>query len=180
MSEQTTILWLRRDLRLHDHPALIAAAEDARASGGKLLPIFIWEPGVMAGRRASGNRTWYLRESLRKLSRDLEARGSTLMQLQGPATSALPALIEHLTTSGVTPTNISLFFTRDHTPYARARDRAVVELLTPRGVSVHATRGLTVIEPDELLTGGGTAYGVYTPYFRRWLERVALNTESPL
>ena len=180
MSEPTTILWLRRDLRLHDHPALIAAAEDARASGGKLLPIFIWEPGVMAGHRASGNRTWYLRESLRELSQELEARGSTLMELQGPATSALPALIEHLTTNGVAPAKISLFFTRDHTPYARARDRAVAELLTPRGVSVHATRGLTVVEPDELLTGGGTAYGVYTPYFRRWLERVALNTESPL
>ena len=180
MSEPTTILWLRRDLRLHDHPALIAAAEDARASGGKLLPVFTWEPGVMAGRRASGNRTWYLRESLRELSQELEARGSTLMELQGPATSALPALIEHLTTNGVAPAKISLFFTRDHTPYARARDRAVAELLTPRGVSVHATRGLTVVEPDELLTGGGTAYGVYTPYFRRWLERVALNTESLL
>ncbi len=180
MSASVTILWLRRDLRLADHPALIAAAEHAHAAGGKLLPIFIWEPGVMAGRRASGNRTWFLRESLRELSRELEARGSTLVELQGPATSALPALIEHLTTNGIAPAKISLFFTRDHTPYARARDRAVAELLTPRGVSVHATRGLTVVEPDELLTGGGTAYGVYTPYFRRWLERVALNTESPL
>jgi deoxyribodipyrimidine photo-lyase len=180
MSASVTILWLRRDLRLADHPALIAAAEHAHAAGGKLLPIFIWEPGVMAGRRASSNRTWFLRESLRELSRELEARGSTLVELQGPATSALPALIEHLTTSGVAPAEISLFFTRDHTPYARARDRAVAELLAPRGVSVHATRGLTVVEPDELLTGGGTAYGVYTPYFRRWLERVALNTESPL
>jgi len=180
MSASVTILWLRRDLRLADHPALIAAAEHAHAAGGKLLPIFIWEPGVMAGRRASSNRTWFLRESLRELSRELEARGSTFIELQGPASSALPALIEHLTTSGVTPAEISLFFTRDHTPYARARDRAVAERLAPRGVNVHATRGLTVVEPDELLTGGGTAYGVYTPYFRRWLERVALNTESPL
>ena len=180
MSEPTTILWLRRDLRLADHPALIAAAEHANAVGGKLLPIFIWEPGVMAGHRASSNRTWFLRESLREISRELEARGSTLMELQGPASSALPALIEHLTMNGVAPDEISLFFTRDHTPYARARDRSVAELLTPRGVIVHATRGLTVVEPDELLTGGGTAYGVYTPYFRRWLERVALNTESPL
>jgi deoxyribodipyrimidine photo-lyase len=125
MSASVTILWLRRDLRLADHPALIAAAEHAHAAGGKLLPIFIWEPGVMAGHRASSNRTWYLRESLRELSRELEARGSTLMELQGPASSALPALIEHLTTHGVSPAEISLFFTRDHTPYARARDRAV-------------------------------------------------------
>ena len=127
MSEPTTILWLRRDLRLADHPALIAAAEHANAVGGKLLPIFIWEPGVMAGRRASGNRTWFLRESLRELSRELEARGSTLMELHGPATSALPALIEHLAISGVVPADISLFFTRDHTPYARARRRRTLD-----------------------------------------------------
>jgi len=180
MSAPITILWLRRDLRLADHPALIAAAAHAHETHGRLLPIFIWEPGVFAGRRASANRTWFLRESLRELSRELEARGSTLLEVQGPGSSALPALVDHLTTSGTAASEIALFFTRDHTPYARARDRAVAELLAPRGVSVHATRGLTVVEPDELLTGGGTAYGVYTPYFRRWLERVSLNNERPL
>ncbi|MFM7781694.1 MAG: deoxyribodipyrimidine photo-lyase, partial [Candidatus Limnocylindrus sp.] len=102
------------------------------------------------------------------------------MEVQGPGSSALPALVEHLATSGTAANEIALFFTRDHTPYARARDRAVAEQLAPRGVSVHATRGLTVVEPDELLTGGGTAYGVYTPYFRRWLERVSSNNEIPL
>ncbi|MFM8176394.1 MAG: deoxyribodipyrimidine photo-lyase, partial [Candidatus Limnocylindrus sp.] len=180
MSAPVTILWLRRDLRLADHPALIAAAAHAHEKNGTLLPIFIWEPGVFAGRRASANRTWYLRESLRELSRELEKRGSTLLELEGPGTSALPALVEQLTTSGTAASEIALFFTRDHTPYARARDRAVAELLAPRGVTVHATRGLTVVEPDELLTGGGTAYGVYTPYFRRWLERVSSNNERPL
>ena len=46
------VLWLRRDVRLHDHPALVAAAEHARASGAPLLPIFVWEPGIIAGPRA--------------------------------------------------------------------------------------------------------------------------------
>ncbi|MFM7781798.1 MAG: deoxyribodipyrimidine photo-lyase, partial [Candidatus Limnocylindrus sp.] len=108
MSAPVTILWLRRDLRLADHPALVAAAAHAHEKKGTLLPLFIWEPGVFAGRRASANRTWYLRESLRELSRELEKRGSTLLELQGPGMSALPALVEQLTTSGTAASEIAL------------------------------------------------------------------------
>jgi len=180
MSTPITLLWLRRDLRLADHPALIAAAERTRELHGALLPIFIWEPGLTAGRRASANRTWYLRESLAELSRELTSRGSTLLELEGPATSTLPALISALRSVAQPSGEIALFATRDHTPYARARDRAIADALLPLGVTLHAVRGLTVVEPDELLTGSETAYGVYTPYFRRWLERVTVSAGKPL
>jgi deoxyribodipyrimidine photo-lyase len=40
----TTILWLRRDLRLGDNPALLAAAQTAHDRGGALLPLYVWEP----------------------------------------------------------------------------------------------------------------------------------------
>jgi deoxyribodipyrimidine photo-lyase len=46
-------------------------------------------------------------------------------------------------------------------------------------VQLHAKRGLVVVEPEELLTGGGTPYGVYTPYFRRWLEQVDASAPLP-
>ena len=90
MDRPTTILWLRRDLRLHDHPALVAAVDAARAGGGALLPIFIWEPGLYSGARSSGNRTWFVRESLAELRSELQSRGSTLLELRGPALVALP------------------------------------------------------------------------------------------
>lgn len=180
MSSSVTILWLRRDLRLADHPALIAAAEHAQKSGGTLLPIFIWEPGLIDGPRSSTNRTWFLRESLIELARELAERGSTLLELQGPATSAFPALVTKLRAAGIGTGSMTAFITRDHTPYALARDRAVADALIPLNVSLHATRGLVVVEPDELLTGGGTAYGVYTPYFRRWIELVVQRADRPL
>jgi deoxyribodipyrimidine photo-lyase len=169
------ILWFRRDLRLADHPALVAAAAAAKERGASLLPLFIWEPGLVAGPRASANRTWYLRQSLAELGASLRALGSDLIELQGPAASALPQLIAELRAAGGVG-DIDLFMTRDHTPFARKRDRAVAELLTPLGVQVHAKRGLVVVEPEELLTGGGTPYGVYTPYFRRWLEQIDAST----
>ena len=35
-----TLLWLRQDLRLTDHPALVAAIERDAA----VIPVFIWSP----------------------------------------------------------------------------------------------------------------------------------------
>ena len=178
MSQPPVILWFRRDIRLADHPALVAAAATAKERGAPLLPIFIWEPGLIAGPRASANRTWFLRESLSELGASLRAIGSDLVELQGPATSALPRLISELRAAGGVG-EIDLFMTRDHTPFARKRDRAVADLLAPLDVQVHAKRGLVVVEPEELLTGGGTPYGVYTPYFRRWLEQVDASAPLP-
>jgi deoxyribodipyrimidine photo-lyase len=178
MSQPPVILWFRRDIRLADHPALVAAAAAAKERGAPLLPIFIWEPGLIAGPRASANRTWFLRESLLELGASLRAIGSDLVELQGPAASSLPRLIGELRAAGSTG-EIDLFMTRDHTPFARKRDRAVADLLAPLDVQVHAKRGLVVVEPEELLTGGGTPYGVYTPYFRRWLEQVDASAPLP-
>jgi deoxyribodipyrimidine photolyase len=34
------LLWLRRDLRLHDNPALIGSLQ----AGAPVVPVFIWSP----------------------------------------------------------------------------------------------------------------------------------------
>ena len=171
------LLWLRRDLRLEDHPALHAAVAEAERREAPLLPVYVWEPGLLAGPRASGNRAWFLRESLAQLAEALRGRGSGLLELQGPAHVALPALVRSLRDAG---TGVQVYATRDHTPYARARDRRVAEALAALGATLHAVRGLLVVEPDELSTGSGTPYGVYTPYFRRWLAQVESTIGSPL
>ena len=62
-----TILWFRRDLRLTDHPALVAAAER-----GPVIPLFIHDDSV-AGLGAAPK--WRLGEGLRAFSAALEERG---------------------------------------------------------------------------------------------------------
>jgi deoxyribodipyrimidine photo-lyase len=47
------LLWLRRDLRLHDNPPLGAALEAADA----VIVVFCFDPGLLGGRHASGART---------------------------------------------------------------------------------------------------------------------------
>ena len=181
MSVLPVILWFRRDLRLADHPALHAAAAAATSTGAPLLPIFIWEPSLFDGPRTSRNRTWYLRESLRELSEALRARGSMLLELHGPARDALSELVAALrVTHSDEPSAVQIFMTRDHTPFARTRDRDVAAALAPLNVTLHAKRGQVVVEPEELLTGAGTPYGVFTPYYRRWSDVVDARGEMPL
>lgn len=38
------LYWLRQDLRLHDNPALCAAAAAARKRGGKLTLVYVHSP----------------------------------------------------------------------------------------------------------------------------------------
>ena len=71
----TAILWLRRDLRFHDHPAL----EAARAAADHLVPVFCFDERLLHGRHASGPRTQFMLECLADLDRSLRARGSRLV-----------------------------------------------------------------------------------------------------
>ena len=59
----TAILWLRRDLRVHDHPAL----EAARTRRRHLVPVFCFDDRLLHGRHASGPRTQFLLECLADL-----------------------------------------------------------------------------------------------------------------
>lgn len=160
-----SLLWFRRDLRLADNPALIAATKQAQAAGGLLLPLFIWERRLYDGPRSSPNRSWFLRESLAALREQLHARGSELLELEGEPDQVLLALVAELRDAGP----ITLFAANDTTPYATKRDERVAQALRGLGVGVERVGGSALIAPGRLLSGSGTPYRIFTPYYRAWL-----------
>ena len=58
------VMWFRRDLRLSDHPALVAAA----ASGLPVVPLFVVDPAFNS---TGAPRRAYLRQALASLDRSL-------------------------------------------------------------------------------------------------------------
>jgi deoxyribodipyrimidine photo-lyase len=86
--ERVALLWLRRDLRVHDHPALAAALASAQA----VVPVFVLDPRLLDGPGASANRTWFLLGALRALAQDLEARGAPLVVRTGRPEDVIPAV----------------------------------------------------------------------------------------
>ena len=153
----TAIAWFRRDLRLHDHPALVAAL----ASADAVIPVFVLDDRLLGGSRPSPNRAWFMRGSLVELAASLAERGAALRVLRGDPAEVIPAFASEAGAAGV-------FVTRDATPYGRRRDRATAERLGALGIPLDARSGLYVHEPDELATADGRPFAVFGAFRRAW------------
>ena len=66
MASPRSIMWFRRDLRISDHPALLAAIE----AGSEIVPVFILDKALI--KTAGTKRLAYLRESLHSLDKSLD------------------------------------------------------------------------------------------------------------
>jgi deoxyribodipyrimidine photo-lyase len=153
----SSLLWLRRDLRLHDHPAL--------DDGGGVVPVFCFDDALLKGRHASGPRTQFLLECLADLDGSLGERGGRLFVRHGSPQRELPALARQL---GVD----TVHYTLDVGPFARARQADVRAALRAAGVEAVAHPGLFAVDHLEpIRTGAEGPYTVFTPFYRNWLEQ---------
>ncbi len=154
----TALLWLRRDLRVHDHPALRAA----QAAGGPVVPVFCFDDGLLKGRHASGPRTQFLLGCLADLDGALRERGTRLFVRHGLPQRELPALVRELGAR-------SVHFSHDVSPFARRRQDAVLAALQAEDVAVEAHPGVFAVDRlRDVRTGSGDPYTVFTPFYRNW------------
>lgn len=153
----TAIVWLRRDLRLHDHPPLVTAL----AVHDRVVPAFVFDPALLRGRFASGPRTAFLLDSLHELREALRARGSGLVVREGPPERELPRLAADTGAQAV-------YWASDATPYAVARDQRVRSALTDAGVEAIAGPGTFVADVGRPRTRAGRPFTVFTPFHRAW------------
>jgi deoxyribodipyrimidine photo-lyase len=149
------VVWFRRDLRLADHPALLAALEAA----DQVVPVFVVDRALLGGRPSGPNRRAFLHGALLALARDLEALGGRLLVLEGDPVEAVPALAGEATADAV-------YCSREFTPYARRRDAAVERALRADGRALHALPGIYLSDVDELAKADGDPFRVYSPFAR--------------
>jgi len=146
----TALVWFRRDLRVHDHPGLTAAHRDC----DRVVPVFVLDPRLLAGRFPSANRAWFLHGCLAELRSALRERGADLVIREGLPERELPALARECGAS-------ALYFASDVSPFATARDRRVEAALP--GVEVRRQPGVFVAD-----VGAVRPYTVFTPFHRAW------------
>ena len=149
--ETTAILWLRRDLRLADNPALNAAAEADR-----IVPVFILDDNLL-GRPMGAASLWWLDKSLRALGEALKDKGAPLILRRGDSEAELRRLVED---TGAT----HVCWNRLVEPGAAERDNDIRQGLEADGIDVQVFDGLTLAKPGTIRTGSGGSYKVYTPF----------------
>jgi deoxyribodipyrimidine photo-lyase len=154
----TAILWFRRDLRVHDHPALRAALEGEE----RVVPVFCLDDRLLHGRHASGARTQFLLECLHDLDESLRACNSGLVVRHGPPEQELASLAAQVGAQ-------RLHFTADISPFARERGERTRKALTGAGVELLAHPGLNAIDDvGSPRTQSGRPYTVFSPFHRSW------------
>ncbi|MGN6870777.1 MAG: cryptochrome/photolyase family protein [Solirubrobacteraceae bacterium] len=152
----TSIIWFRRDLRVHDHPALRAAL----AAHERVVPVFCFDDRLLHGRHASGPRTQFMLDCLADLDRSLQARGSHLVIRHGQPEQEIPKLAAEVNAT-------SVHYSADVSAFARDRDDRVARALT---TPAHAHPGLFALDDlGSIRTQSGDPYTVFTPFHRRWL-----------
>lgn len=150
----TAIMWFRRDLRLADNPALLAAAD-----AGAVLPVFVLDPALL---RPSGSpRLALLYRTLRALDAQLRERGGALTVVRGdPAVE----ILRLATSVGAATVHIAA----DFGPYGAARDRRTERQLAERNISLVRTGSPYAVAPGRIRNGAGNPYRVFTPFYRAW------------
>ncbi len=152
MSDAPVLLWLRRELRLADNPALGAALD----SGRPVLAVFVldevspgaWAPGAAA--------RWWLHHSLASLAADLARAGAPLVLRRGRIAQVLPELVRE---TGA----VAIHGGQAVEPWAR---EATATMARAAGVPVTLHRTATLFDPAAIRTGAGGGYGIYTPFAR--------------
>ena len=86
-SQPPVCVWLKRDLRVTDHPALAEAC--ARARGGAVFAVFLYEPEVLAQPEWDASHTAFQRECLADVEAALGPLGIRLVTRRGEAVAML-------------------------------------------------------------------------------------------
>jgi deoxyribodipyrimidine photo-lyase len=162
------LVWLRRDLRLEDQAAFAAALRSAR----QVHAAFVFDRDILDPLPRADRRVEFIRESLVQLDEAIAAAagaagvdGAGLIVRHGWPREEIPALAQALRVQAV-------YASHDDEPVALARDAQVRGRLAEQGVALHTVKDHVIFERDEILTGGGTPYGVFTPYRNAWLKRL--------
>lgn len=168
------VCWFRRDLRLRDNAALAAALAHARSVGGRVLAVFVFDTDILDPLPdRDDRRVAFIAESVLCLDARLREVGGGLLVLHGSARTEIPALVRGLG-------RVPVFASGDHEPFGRERDAEVGRELSTIGARLESVADLEVQEAGRILTGGGTPFRVFTPFFRAWSARLEREADSIL
>jgi deoxyribodipyrimidine photo-lyase len=160
------IYWIRRDLRLADNPALLAAAQ-AKA----IIPVYIHAPHEAGDWAPGAASNWWLHHSLAALASAYARYGVPLIIRSGDSLATLRALVAETGAEAV-------HWNRLYEPATIERDRHIKQTLRDDGLSVESHNAALLHEPWTIRTGTGGDYKAFTPFWRAC--RRAAEPEPPL
>lgn len=154
------LFWHRRDLRISDNVGLAIARERSQ----KVVGIFCLDPNILQRDDVAPARATYLIGSLESLQQRYAQAGSQLLILNDDPRVAIPKLAIALNAKAV-------FWNWDVEPYSGERDQSVMTALNQAGIEVQNFWDQLMHAPEEIKSGSGEPYTVYSPFWRNWSSK---------
>ena len=154
----STVVWFRDDLRIADHPALAAAAEQV-----PVICLFVLDEVSSGVRPLGGAAKWWLHHSLTELAAALEQLGVPLVLRRGAAQDVVPQVVAESRATQVV-------WNRRYGGAERDIDARLKASLRATGMAAHSYRGGLLHEPWAIATESGTPYRVYSAFWRQLLR----------
>ena len=159
------LVWLRRDLRLHDHAAL----HHALRTYEKVWLCFVFDTTILEPLLKKGlgfdRRVDFLWQCAHELDQTLRSQEGGLLVRHGDPTELIPKLAEQLQVDCVLSNH-------DYEPSAIQRDQSVATILAKKNIQFEHFKDQVIFEKTEVLTNSQTVFSVFTPYKNAWLKRL--------
>lgn len=161
----TGLVWLRRDLRYQDHAALYHALSQC----AQVYCVFVFDRAILDALRQEGvtadRRVEFILQSVCELDTALRQHGGGVLVRHGWATEEVPMLATALQADAV-------FTNEDYEPLANQRDAQVAEKLQAQDCAFLTFKDQVVFAKDDVLSGQGKPFSVFTPYKNAWLKKL--------
>ena len=161
-SPKFSIFWFRRDLRLHDNHGLYKALK----SDKKVQCLFIFDHNILDKLPSKKDaRVEFIYDALKTIQAEVEKHGGELWVRHGKPTDVWKDILDKHDLQDI-------FTNRDYEPYAKERDEEVKKIADKKGVRFNSYKDHVIFESEEVLKDDGDPYVVFTPYKRKWMERL--------
>ncbi|XP_032235657.2 cryptochrome-2 [Nematostella vectensis] len=134
------IHWFRKDLRLHDNPALLDGLKNCRAFYG----VYILDPNNIKAAIVSANMWNFLLQCLADLDNNLKKCGTRLYVFRGQPTTVFPQMFNEWNITKLT-------FESECEPFGQRRDVAIQSLAEEFGVKVSCKPSHSLYSIEQIL-----------------------------
>ena len=160
----TTFFWHRRDLRIYDNAGLYKALKENE----HVQPVFIFDRSILDELPKNDQRVLFIHREIESLKKKYQALGGDLWVYYGKPLEVIKKLIEE----SDTPIH-KIITNRDYEPYAQQRDKDVFEMLQSNEIHFEGKKDHVIFEKNEVLKDDGTPYKVFTPYSKKWKNKLS-------
>jgi deoxyribodipyrimidine photo-lyase len=163
VKKKISIFWFRRDLRIEDNHGLLQALHGA----WPVMPIFIFDPNILLKLNSKQDaRVEFILSALQNIQHKLIPHGSSLNVIHATPVEAYEQLADQFDIQAI-------YANHDYEKYAEVRDGSIQTWAQQKGIEFLTFKDQVIFEKDEVLSGQNTPYTVFTPYSRKWKEKLA-------